>query len=126
MVAINAFVHLFKFVVGIFLSYEFEEGCRKTSFIKGPRKRENVADLALSLEASFRSLGNVPFNKLSHMGSIQLGEVITGKISSLLMFIEGSERCLTGIRLSMSSYDVVAKFARAFACEFSALGTYLT
>ena len=36
MVATDAFVHLSKYVVGIFLSYAFEEGCRKTSFIKGP------------------------------------------------------------------------------------------
>ena len=35
MVAIDAFVHLSKYVVGIFLSYAFEEGCGKTSFIKG-------------------------------------------------------------------------------------------
>ena len=60
------------------------------------------------------------------MGSIQLGVAITGKISSLLMFIEGSERCSTGIRLSRSSYDAVANFTRASACEFSALRTYLT
>ena len=60
------------------------------------------------------------------MGSIQLGAVITRKISLLLMFIEGSERCSIGIRLSMSFYDVVTNFARASACEFSALGTYLT
>ena len=36
MVAIDAFVHLSKYVVGIFLSYAFKEGCRKTLFIKGP------------------------------------------------------------------------------------------
>ena len=36
MVSTGAFVHLSKYVVGIFLSYAFEEGCRKTSFIKGP------------------------------------------------------------------------------------------
>ena len=36
MVATDAFVHLSKYVVGIFISYAFEEGCRKTSFIKGP------------------------------------------------------------------------------------------
>ena len=60
------------------------------------------------------------------MGSIQLGVVITGKISSLLMFIEGSDRCLTSIRLSRSSCDAVANLAMASACEFSALGMYLT
>ena len=60
------------------------------------------------------------------MGSIQLGTVIIGKISSLLMFIEGSGRCLTGIRLSMSFCDAVANFSKASAYEFSALGTYLT
>ena len=36
MVATDAFMHLSKYVVGIFISYAFEEGCRKTSFIKGP------------------------------------------------------------------------------------------
>ena len=80
----------------------------------------------MSLDASFRSLSNVPFNKWSQMGSIQLGAVITGKIASLLMFIEGSRRCSTGIRLSMSSGDAVANFARASAYEFSALRTCLT
>ena len=39
MIAINALVYLSKYVVGIFLSYTFEEGCRKTSFIKGPLQR---------------------------------------------------------------------------------------
>ena len=37
MVATDAFVHLSKYVVGIFISYAFEEGCRETSFIKGSR-----------------------------------------------------------------------------------------
>ena len=107
-------MHLSKYVVGIFLSYAFKEGCRKTSFIKGfpAIKRENLADLALSLDASFVSLGNVSFNKWSQIGSIQLGAVITGKVSSLLMFIEGSGRCSTGIHLSRSSGSVVANFAR--------------
>ena len=36
MVATDAFVHLSKYVVGIFLSHAFEEGCKETSFIKGP------------------------------------------------------------------------------------------
>ena len=36
MVATDAFVHLSKYVVGIFLYYAFEEGCQETSFIKGP------------------------------------------------------------------------------------------
>ena len=39
MVAIDAFVHLSKYVVGIFFSYAFEEGCGKTSFIKGPPQK---------------------------------------------------------------------------------------
>ena len=39
MVAINAFVHLSKYVVGIFLSYAFEKRCGKTSFIKGPPQK---------------------------------------------------------------------------------------
>ena len=53
MVVTDAFVHLSKFVVGIFLSYAFKEGCRKTLFIKGPPQRANLPDLALSLDASF-------------------------------------------------------------------------
>ena len=36
MVSIDAFVHLSEYVVRIFLSYAFEEGCGKTPFIKGP------------------------------------------------------------------------------------------
>ena len=41
MVATDAFVHLSMYVVGIFLSYAFKEGCRETLFIKGsPQKRE--------------------------------------------------------------------------------------
>ena len=39
MVSTYAFVHLSKYVAGIFLSYAFEEGCRKTSFIKGPPQK---------------------------------------------------------------------------------------
>ena len=39
MVATDAFVHLSKYIVGIFLSYAFEEGCRKTLFIKGPPQK---------------------------------------------------------------------------------------
>ena len=39
MVAADAFVHLSKYVVGIFLSYAFEEGCGKTPFIKGPLQK---------------------------------------------------------------------------------------
>ena len=42
MVSTYAFVHLFKYVVGIFLSYAFEEGRRKTTFIKGsPQKSKS-------------------------------------------------------------------------------------
>ena len=41
MVATDAFVHLSKYVVSIFLSYAFEEGYGKTPFIKGlPQKSE--------------------------------------------------------------------------------------
>ena len=35
MVAIDTFVHLSMYVVGIFLSYAFEEGCGKAPFVKG-------------------------------------------------------------------------------------------
>ena len=42
MVATDAFVHLSKYIVGIFLSYAFEKGCIKTLFIKGtPQKSES-------------------------------------------------------------------------------------
>ena len=75
----------------------------------------NLTDLALSLDASFRSLGNVPSTKLSHMGCIQLGSDITWETSPLSMFIEGSGRCSTGISLPRSSYEAVANFAKASA-----------
>ena len=39
MVATDAFVHLSKYVVGIFLSYAFEEGCGETLFINGPLQK---------------------------------------------------------------------------------------
>ena len=39
MVAADAFVHLSKYVVVIFLSYAFEEGYGKTSIIKGPPQK---------------------------------------------------------------------------------------
>ena len=39
MVSMDAFVHLSKYVVRIFLSYEFEEGCGKPPFIKGPSQK---------------------------------------------------------------------------------------
>ena len=39
MIAIDALVQLSKYVVGIFLSYAFEEGCGKTQFIKGPLQK---------------------------------------------------------------------------------------
>ena len=101
-------------------------GVEKPRLYRVPRKRANLAYLVLSLDSSFGSLGNVPFNKWSQMGSIQHSAVITGKISSLLMFIEGSGRCSTGICLSKSSGDVVANFAKASAYEFSTLRTCLT
>ena len=41
MVATDAFVHFSKYVVDIFVSYAFEEGCGETLFIKGsPQKSE--------------------------------------------------------------------------------------
>ena len=39
MVATNAFVHLSKYIVGIFISSALEEGCGETSFIKGPPQK---------------------------------------------------------------------------------------
>ena len=39
MISTDAFVYLSKYVVDIFLSYAFEEGYRKTSFIKGPLQK---------------------------------------------------------------------------------------
>ena len=35
MVAVDAFVYLSKYVVDIFLSYAFKEGCGKAPFVKG-------------------------------------------------------------------------------------------
>ena len=37
MVAIDTFVHLSKHVIGLFPSYALKDGCRKSSFVKGPR-----------------------------------------------------------------------------------------
>ena len=59
------------------------------------------------------------------MGSIQLGSNMTGEISSLFRSTEGSKRCSTGVSLLRSSWEVVASFAKASACEFSALGMCL-
>ena len=39
MVATDAFMHLSTYVVDIFLSYAFKEGCGKISFIKGPLQK---------------------------------------------------------------------------------------
>ena len=39
MVAIDAFVYLSKHVVGVFLSYAFEEGCGKAPFVKGSSQK---------------------------------------------------------------------------------------
>ena len=36
MVAIDAFMHLFEHIVGVFLYYAFKDGCREALFIKGP------------------------------------------------------------------------------------------
>ena len=36
MVDTNTFMHLFKHVIGVLLSYALKDGCRKASFIKGP------------------------------------------------------------------------------------------
>ena len=38
-VAPDAFVYLSKHVVGIFLSYAFEEGCGKAPFVKGSSQK---------------------------------------------------------------------------------------
>ena len=86
----------------------------------------NLADLALSLDASFRSLGNVSSTKKSQMGSIQLGSDITLETSPLSMLTEGSRRYSTGISLPRSSYEAMASLAKASAREFSVLGTCLT
>ena len=83
----------------------------------------NLANLALSLDASFGSLGNVLSTKLSQMASIQLDSDITGETSPLSAFTEGSGRCSTGINLPRSSYEVVASFSKESAREFSTLGT---
>ena len=39
MVAADAFVYLSKHVVGVFLSYAFEEGCGKAPFVKGSSQK---------------------------------------------------------------------------------------
>ena len=36
MVAINSFMHLSEHIISVFLSYAFKDGCRESSFIKGP------------------------------------------------------------------------------------------
>ena len=86
----------------------------------------NLADLALSLDASFRSLSNLPSTKQSQMGSIQLSSNITRETSSLSTLTEGSRRCSIGISLPRSSCEAVTSFAKASAREFSDLGTCLT
>ena len=43
MVATEAFVHLSQYVVVILLSYAFEEGCGKASFIKGPPQKSEFS-----------------------------------------------------------------------------------
>ena len=60
------------------------------------------------------------------MGSIQLGSDMNRETSSLLRSTEGSERCSTGVSLLRSSWEAVASFAKASACESSALGMCLT
>ena len=37
MVATDTFMYLSEHVIGVFLSYALKDGCRKSSFIKGPR-----------------------------------------------------------------------------------------
>ena len=42
MVVTDAFVHFFKYVVGIFLSYALEEGCKKNLVYKGFPAKERI------------------------------------------------------------------------------------
>ena len=49
MVAAYAFVHLSKYVVGIFLSYAFEEGCEKNPVYKGSPTKERIWVTLLSV-----------------------------------------------------------------------------
>ena len=37
MAAIDTFMHLSEHVIGVFPSYALKDGCRKASFVKGPR-----------------------------------------------------------------------------------------
>ena len=62
-VAAYALVYLPEYVAGVFLPYLLKNGCREASFIKGPLMNSEFADLAMSLDASFGSLGNVPSTK---------------------------------------------------------------
>ena len=49
MAATDTFMHLFKHVIGIFLSYALKDGCRKASFIKGPSMNGESSRLRLEL-----------------------------------------------------------------------------
>ena len=63
MVATDAFVYLPEYVIGVFLPYALKNGLREASFIKGPPMNGESYRPALSLDASFGSLGNVPSTK---------------------------------------------------------------
>ena len=62
MVATYTFVYIPEYVINVFLPYALKNRRREASFIKGP-PIVNLIDLALSLDASFGSLGNVPSTK---------------------------------------------------------------
>ena len=63
MVATDAFMHFPEYVISGFLPYTLKNGCGEASFIKGPSMDGESCRLALSLDASFGSLGNVPSTK---------------------------------------------------------------
>ena len=63
MVTTYALVYLPEYVVGVFLPYALKNGRREASSIKGPPMNGESCRLALSLDASFGSLGNVPSTK---------------------------------------------------------------
>ena len=63
MVGTDAFVYLPEYVIGVFLPYALKNGHREASFIKGPPMNGESCCLALSLDVSFGSLGNVPSTK---------------------------------------------------------------
>ena len=64
MVAINAFMHLPEYVVGVFLSYALEDGCRKASFIKGSLMEGESSQPRSELGRLLRIVGQCSFHQV--------------------------------------------------------------